>query len=210
MLSYSLKVTPAKHFVNWQQDPHGNWLARFVFPRRPRVQIEVDLVAEMTVINPFDFFVEPYAENYPFAYPSRPDAELAPYSGPCRWACARGLSRRVPREAEQTVDFLVELNQTAAARSGTSSAWSPACRRPRKRWSGPGSCRDSAWLLVQIAASSRPRGAFRVGLPDSAHGRHRVARRPAGTERDFTDLHAWAEVYLPGAGWIGLDRPRAY
>ncbi len=50
ILSYSLKVPPEKHFLNWQQDPHGNFLARLVFLERTReLQVTVDLVAEMTV-----------------------------------------------------------------------------------------------------------------------------------------------------------------
>ena len=65
ILSYSLKVTPTNHFVNWQQDPQGNWLARFVFPEKAtELKIEVDFSAQMTVVNPFDFFVEPLRHHF--------------------------------------------------------------------------------------------------------------------------------------------------
>ena len=75
ILSYSLKVTPAKHFINWQQDPEANYLGRFVFPEKTdELRIEVDLIAEMAVLNPFDFFLEPYAETFPFATAGRSTA----------------------------------------------------------------------------------------------------------------------------------------
>ena len=112
ILSYSLKVEPANHFINWQQDPHGNWLARLVFPEPTReLSIAVDLTAEMVVINPFDFFVEPYADSFPFAYANDLKTELAPYlatiePGPL---FAKYLAS-IPREAPSTVNFLVDLN----------------------------------------------------------------------------------------------------
>jgi transglutaminase-like putative cysteine protease len=112
ILSYSLKVTPANHFVNWQQDPQGNWLARFVFPEKAsELKIEVDFTAQMTVVNPFDFFVEPYAFSYPFQYSNDLKTELAPYlatsgQGPLFDAYLKNL----PAEADSTVNFLVELN----------------------------------------------------------------------------------------------------
>ena len=117
--SYSLKVTPAEHFVNWQQDPHGNWLARFVFPEKTtRVLRHGRSPGRHEVINPFDFFVEPYAEKFPFAYPAELRQELAPYLEPSRRAAARRhCSPTIPRGAANTIDFLVELNQRSAARS---------------------------------------------------------------------------------------------
>src|SRR5437870_6409847 len=110
--SYSLKVTPQGHFVNWQQDPHGNWIARFVFPEKTTAfAVTVDLTADLEVINPFDFFVEPYAETFPFAYPAELREELTPYlaaepAGPRVAAFLASISR----ERRNTVDFLVEIN----------------------------------------------------------------------------------------------------
>jgi transglutaminase-like putative cysteine protease len=110
--SYSLKVTPAEHFVNWQQDPHGNWLARYVFPEKSDVfKIEVDLVAEMVVFNPFDFFTEPYAEAFPFAYPPELATELAAYLTPePAGPLLAGYLANLPKDNARTTDFLVELN----------------------------------------------------------------------------------------------------
>jgi len=135
VLSYSLKITPPNHFVNWQQDPQGNWLARYVFPEKVNeLKIEVDFTAQMTVINPFDFFVEPYADTFPFAYPDGLKAELAPYletiePGPL---FAEYL-KSIPREADNTVDYLVELNAQLQKRFVISFGWRPAFRRRRRR-----------------------------------------------------------------------------
>ena len=109
--SYSLKVTPAEHFVNWQQDPNGNWLARFVFPERTtEFSITVDLLADMSVINPFDFFVDPVATNYPFVYPSEFDEELAPFlskepAGPKLAEYVKSL----PRQQQSIIDSWLPL-----------------------------------------------------------------------------------------------------
>src|SRR3979411_2018346 len=111
--SYSLTVTPAQHFVNWQQDPHGNWIARFVFPEKTtEFSIAVDLTADIEVVNPFDFFIEPYAEIFPFAYPSDLREELTPYfvaesAGP---HLARLLAA-IPRARPHAAHFLVEADQ---------------------------------------------------------------------------------------------------
>ena len=135
ILSYSLKVTPANHFVNWQQDPQGNWLARFVFPEKANeLKIEVDFSAQMTVINPFDFFVEPYADSFPFEYTADLKTELAPYlattePGPLLAAYVASIKR----EASSTVNFLVDLNAELQKKLATSSGWSRAFRPRRKR-----------------------------------------------------------------------------
>src|SRR5215471_7645550 len=81
--SYSLGVQPKDHFINWQQDPHGNFLARLVFPNETRhFSLDVSLAAEMTVFNPFDFFLEPYAEKYPFRYEALEERDLKQFLEP--------------------------------------------------------------------------------------------------------------------------------
>jgi uncharacterized protein (DUF2126 family) len=206
--SYSLKVTPAEHFVNWQQDPNGNWLARFVFPEpTTEFTVTVDLLADMSVINPFDFFVDPIAAEYPFAYPSEFDEELAPYlvteePGPL----LRKFLASISREKENIVDFIVGLNQRLQQEIRYLVRMDPGVQAPEETLRlASGSCRDTAWLLVQVlrhlGLASRFVSGYLIQLiPDlkSLDG-------PSGATADFTDLHAWTEVYLPGAGWIGLD-----
>ena len=135
VLSHSLKVTPFDHFVNHQQDPYGNWLSRFVFPEPvTELKIEVDLVADMTVYNPFDFFVEDLAEHWPFDYPEDLHDDLVIYRRPDPvGARLQAFLDTIPRERARTVDFVVGLNaRLSRRRSATSSAWSPGCRRPRR------------------------------------------------------------------------------
>src|SRR5690349_11753695 len=113
ILGYSMRVEPTKHFENWQQDPQSNYLARLVFPDpTTEFRVEVDLVAEMSVLNPFDFFLEPSAETFPFTYEPELAHELAPYlaKGPLTPKFAAYLDS-IPREPMQTTNFLVALNQ---------------------------------------------------------------------------------------------------
>ena len=208
VISYSLKVTPAEHFVNHQQDPYGNWLSRFVFPELVReLRIEVDLVADMTVYNPFDFFVEDSAEVWPFEYGEDLRPDLVIYrtpepSGPWLQAFLKSVNR-TPR---RTVDLVVDLNRRLAGEIKYVIRMEPGVQSPDETLEiGAGSCRDSGWLLVQIlrhlGLAARFVSGYLIQLKPVL-----VARdAPAGTDRDFADLHAWAEVYIPGAGWIGLD-----
>ncbi|MEA2997134.1 MAG: hypothetical protein QOG74_2683, partial [Alphaproteobacteria bacterium] len=206
--SYSLTVTPAQHFVNWQQDPHGNWIARFVFPEKTtEFSIAVDLTADIEVVNPFDFFIEPYAEIFPFAYPSDLREELTPYlaaeaAGP---HLARLLAT-IPRERRNTVDFLVELNQRLQRDIRYLIRLEPGVQTPEETLaSAAGSCRDTAWLLVHVLRHLGMAARFVSGYLIQLKPDVQALDGPAGTNKDFTDLHAWTEVYLPGAGWIGFD-----
>ena len=208
IVSYSMRVEPAEHFINWQQDAFANYQARLVFPEKTReFKITVDLVAEMAVYNPFDFFLEPYAEKFPFAYEPELAAELAPY-----------LIKREPtpllakfvdsidKTPKVTADFLVELNQRLQHDIGYVIRMEPGVQTPEETLEKAlGSCRDTGWLLVealrQLGLAARFVSGYLIQLtPDQ-----KSLDGPSGTEVDFTDLHAWCEVFLPGAGWIGLD-----
>jgi uncharacterized protein (DUF2126 family)/transglutaminase-like putative cysteine protease len=208
ILSYSLKVTPTNHFVNWQQDPQGNWLARFVFPEKAsELKIEVDFSAQMTVVNPFDFFVEGYATSFPFQYTNDLKTELAPYlatteQGPLFAAYLKDI----PREADSTVNFLVDLNAQLQKKIKYVIRMEPGIQTPEETLaSGSGSCRDSAWLLIHIFRHLGLAARFASGYLIQLRPDIDPVEGPREVESDFTDLHAWAEVYLPGAGWIGFD-----
>ncbi|MBL0952085.1 MAG: transglutaminase family protein, partial [Pseudomonas sp.] len=208
ILSYALKVDPGEHFINWQQDPQGNYLARLVFPEKTReFKVEVDLVAEMAVFNPFDFFLEPYAERIPFAYTEGEQRELAPYliKLPATPLFAKYLAG-ISREPVPSIDFLVELNQRLARDIRYLIRMEPGVQTPEQSLElASGSCRDSAWLLVQLLRHLGLAARFVSGYLIQLTADVKSLDGPSGTDKDFTDLHAWCEVYLPGAGWIGLD-----
>jgi len=208
VISHSLKVSPGGHFVNHQQDPYGNWLSRFVFPEPVReLKIEVDLVADMTVYNPFDFFVEESAEHWPFEYPEIIAEDLAIYRKPEPMTpLVKKFVASVPREKTRTTDLLVNLNQRLSNEIKYLIRMEAGVQAPEETFEkASGSCRDTSWLLANILRhlgfATRFVSGYLIQLkPDLI-----ALDGPAGTDHDFTDLHAWCEVYLPGAGWIGLD-----
>lgn len=208
ILAYSMRIEPAGHFLNWQQDPQSNWLARAVFPERTSaLSIEVDLIAEMAVFNPFDFFLEPHAERFPFEYEPWQRHELAPFlvRAEATPAFARRLAA-IPRDEAPTVDALVDLNRRLQQEIAYLIRMEPGVQTPEETLvKGSGSCRDSAWLLVQLLRHLGLAARFVSGYLIQLVPDVKPLDGPGGAERDFTDLHAWCEVYLPGAGWIGLD-----
>lgn len=206
--AYSLTIKPKQHWINWQQDPFGNYLARVVFTEKTQeLYLEVDVIADMTVINPFDFFVEKNAEHYPFKYDRQLLKDLNPYmeikeAGPLlnEWIS------QVDRSEQHIVDFLVVLNRRLRKDIQYTIRMDPGVQTCEETLSKAlGSCRDSGWLLVQILRHLGLAARFVSGYLVQLTADVKSLDGPSGPEADFTDLHAWAEVYVPGAGWIGLD-----
>jgi uncharacterized protein (DUF2126 family)/transglutaminase-like putative cysteine protease len=203
--SYSQKVVPASHHVNWQNDPHGNWVARYTFPEKTRAfSVTVDLHAELAVINPFDFFIETYAANYPFALPPDLAHDLGGYLDlEPLGTRMRAFMAEVPPGPIATVQFLVDLNNRVQRAVHYVVRMETGTRSPEETLeAGSGSCRDSAWLMVQALRH--------LGLPARFVSGYLIQLKPDvpaedGPDHDSADLHAWAEVFIPGAGWIGLD-----
>ena len=206
--SYSLKIEPDSHFINWQQDPFSNYLARLVFPEKARkLSLAVEVIAEMTVINPFDFFLEESAEHIPFKYDKQLLKDLAPYLALAEnGSKLKAWVKQIPRRKTPTVQFLVEINQRLQQEIGYEIRLEPGvqtCEQTLTRKSG--SCRDTGWLLVQILRHLGLAARFVSGYLVQLKPDVKSLDGPSGPTEDFTDLHAWAEVYIPGAGWVGLD-----
>ena len=203
ILSYSLRISPEQHFINWQQDPQSNYLARLVFPEKTtRLQIVVDLVAEMSVLNPFDFFLEPSHSHYPFTYTAEHLRELAPHlAQTAATPLFTDYLASISRAKLSTIDFLVTLNQRLQQDIHYLIRMEPGVQTPEDTLAkGRGSCRDSAWLLVQLLRHLGIAARFVSGYLIQLVADVKALDGPSGPEQDFTDLHAWCEVYLPGAG----------
>jgi uncharacterized protein (DUF2126 family) len=206
--SYSLRISPADHYLNWQQDPFGNYLARCVFNEKVNeFSVEVDIVATMTVINPFDFFLEPDATQYPFSYEATSIEELRPYlhqgvSG----AKLNEFLGQLDYTPRRTIDFLVDMNIAIKNHIEYTLRMEPGVQTPEETLTlRSGSCRDSGWLMVELLRQLGFAARFVSGYLIQLTADQKSLDGPSGPEKDFTDLHAWAEVFLPGAGWIGMD-----
>ena len=211
ILAFGFKVFPEQHFINWQQDPFGNYLARLVFPEKTKsLKVQVEVVADLKVINPFDFFLDEEAANFPFVYEDRLAKDLAPYlelmdQGPLLLDWIKSLELE-KHQGEITVDFLVYLNQRVYNDLAYTIRLEPGvqtCEQTLAKRSG--SCRDSAWLLVSAFRHLGLAARFVSGYLVQLKADEKSLDGPSGPAEDFTDLHAWCEVYIPGAGWVGLD-----
>ncbi len=212
ILSYSQRIVGGEHFINWQQDPFSNWNARLVFPEKMReFAVEVELIAEMAVHDPFDFFLDESAEKFPFAYDTTVRKELAPFMElpaptPRLLSFVDVLLAEYLRKGARTIDFLVDVNSRLQRQISYTIRLEPGVQTPEQTLEkSTGSCRDTGWLLVALLRSLGFAARFVSGYLIQLKHDVKSLDGPSGTEVDFTDLHAWCEVYLPGAGWIGLD-----
>ena len=206
--SYALTVTPQDHFINWQQDPHGNWAARIVFPEPVReFGIKVDLLADMAIINPFDFFIEPESEELPVHYPPRMADDLTAYiARETQGNLFDSFLQDIDTSPQNTTTFLVNLNQKVSQAVRYIIRMEPGVQTPEETLAiGSGSCRDSAWLLTHLLRHLGFAARFTSGYLIQLKPDEKALDGPTGADHDFTDLHAWTEVFIPGAGWIGLD-----
>lgn len=206
--AYSLKITPKNHFINWQQDPFGNYLARIVFPEKTdEFSISVEILADLITINPFDFFVEDSAKDYPFTYKKDLQKELVPYLEIEEDSKElQDFVKDIDISKKPIIDFLVAVNQHIYSHLNYTVRLEPGVQTPKETLSKKlGSCRDFAWLFVQTLRHLGLAARFVSGYLVQLKADVKSLDGPSGPQEDFTDLHAWTEVYIPGAGWVGLD-----
>ena len=208
ILSYSLSVIPAEHLLNWQLDVQHNYLARVFFQGKTNeFVVEVDLVAELSPFNPFDFFLEPGVEEYPFEYAPELAKDLVPYrSCEATGTLLQAFLENLDGERRGTIGFLVDLNRRVRDEIGYETRLDPGvqtCEQTLERRMG--SCRDSAWLLVQILRHLGIAARYVSGYLIQMAADERAPEDRSGLQTDSADFHAWVEAFLPGAGWIGMD-----
>jgi len=211
--AYAQHVSPEHHTVSWHQDPFGNHVARYVFGDESQsLAVRVELRADLTPTNPFDFLLEPTAEDWPVPYEPALASALLPYLGTEQASVQlHGFLaevRAVATDGQPTTDVLVAVNNLVHERVGYEVRMQPGVQSPDETLSrGIGSCRDSSWLLVQVLRSLGMATRFTSGylIQLAVEDSDENGPPPREEDEDFGDLHAWAEVYLPGAGWVGLD-----
>ncbi len=207
--SYVLRVHPQDHFLNWQQDPHANYLARLVFEEKTRsFSVEVELTADIEAYDPFEFFLEPEADHSPFEYEPTIKADLEPFLRiePPSPKLGQLIEQTKPTPGIRTIDYLVDVNRRLANDIEYLIRLEPGVQTPEETLNArSGSCRDTAWLLVKLLRHHGFATRFASGYLIQLKPDEVALSGPKGPTEDFTDLHAWTEVYLPGAGWVGLD-----
>jgi uncharacterized protein (DUF2126 family) len=208
--SYGLRVTEPGE-VRWQQDPAGNFVARasWADSRVPELEVSVELAVDIRPVNPFDFTLDGEADDTPFEYGSLA-FDLRPYLDTSDRAFALGplckqFLEELPHKG-RTVPLIVEINRRINQRVRYVIREEPGIWTPEETLQqGRGSCRDSAVLLIAALRSRGLAARFASGYLVQLTDEGMLPDQPKGVSRDVVDLHAWAEVFLPGAGWIGLD-----
>ncbi len=206
--SFSLTIKPKKHFLNWQQDPFGNYIANVVFPDKTNeLSVNVDIILNMNVYNPFDFFLDDAARKFPFNYEAELRESLLPYLAVTeKEENLLSFIKSINKKPKSTIDFLVDLNIKVNQSLNYVIRLDPGVQSCEETLiKKTGSCRDMAWLLCQILRHMGLATRFTSGYLIQLKADIKSLDGPSGAEKDFTDLHAWTEVYIPGAGWIGLD-----
>jgi transglutaminase-like putative cysteine protease len=205
---YDLNIKPSTYFINWQQDPFSNHVARLVFTEKTNFfEINIELTAELQTINPFDFFVEPSAEHHPFKYDDNLIAGLSPYleiepSGPLLQA----FIKTIPSEKRRTIEYVVFLNQLVFNKVRYVIRHEPGVQSTEETLQlNSGSCRDSSWLLVQLCRHMGIAARFVSGYLIEANADWHNLNSPPESQENVAELHAWCEVFIPGAGWVGID-----
>ncbi len=204
ILSYALTLDPAEHTLRWQMDPHSNFAARVMFagPTRQFV-VDVHLLADLSPFNPFDFVLEPGVQTWPFRYSPELERDLEPYRAiNTLSARLRAFVATIPQQVQSTVNLIVTTNQRVRDAVAYTTRWEPGTQSAEETLlCATGSCRDSGWLLVEVfrhlGIAARFVSGYLIQLA--------AEEGAPGPTRDSADLHAWCEVFLPGAGWIGLD-----
>lgn len=206
--NYSLVIDPKEHSVNWQQDLYSNHIARIIFPNRTNhLEIKVELTANLIPINPFDFFLDSPAEHHPFEYPKNLHEGLQPYlklaeDGPL----LNAFIRKIPQEKRRSIEFIIYINQLVFNQVNYLIRHEPGVQSIEETLSkGSGSCRDSTWLLVQVFRRLGVAARFVSGYLIETKPEWHNLNSPSSSQENIAELHAWCEVFIPGAGWIGLD-----
>ncbi|MGI9212205.1 MAG: transglutaminase family protein, partial [Methylococcaceae bacterium] len=209
--AYTIKVTSEPHFLNWVRDPFENYIARLDLPEPvASLGLTVELLADLTPINPFDFLTEPEAAHYPFDYSEQTRKELAPYLNmPPPGSRLTAWLKRLDRSPGYIVEVLSRINKTVheqVKRLGLD--WSPAFPGMESSTvggialeevliSGGFSPWQAAWLLTLTCRH--------LGLAARFTSGYRIFLGVSKESSDTASLHAWCEVFIPGAGWVGLD-----
>lgn len=205
---YQLDIQPTSFLIEWQQDEFLNHVAKVTFTEKTDFfDINVKITADLKPINPFDFFLDPSAVYHPFNYEESLKNELSQYLtvsevGPL----FKLFVEKIPQERRRSIEYIVYLNQLVFNKIRYLIRHEPGVQTADQTLElGYGSCRDSTWLLVQLCRQLGIAARFVSGYLIEVKPEWHNLNSPHNSQEQVAELHAWCEVFIPGAGWIGLD-----